>query len=95
MLSTIVLSNRNPHLQTLPQVVKVARFKNYALSKEVQERTAKALSESPVNTEVVLSKEDAKGLTYGEVLENAKTIDFKFVNSVMNDWIDKWNRIMN
>lgn len=70
-------------------------FINYTLSPEVQERAAKALSESPVNTEVKLNEEDAKKLTYGKVLENAKVIDFKFVNTLMNDWINTWNRIMN
>jgi len=70
-------------------------FINYALSLEVQERTSKALSESPVNTEVKLNEEEAKNLTYGSVLDNAKTIDFKFVNSLMGDWINTWNRIMN
>lgn len=70
-------------------------FINYALSKEVQERTATALSESPINTKVKLSEEDAKGLTYGNVLDSAKTIDFKAVNPLMTEWVDKWNRIMN
>ncbi len=70
-------------------------FINYALSPEVQERAAKALSEAPVNTEVKLSEEDAKKLAYGEVVEKAKTIDFKFVNPLMNEWINNWNRIMN
>lgn len=70
-------------------------FLNYALSAEVQERTAKALNEAPVNTDVNLSEEDAKNLTYGPIVDNAKTIDFKFVNSQMNDWINTWNRIMN
>lgn len=70
-------------------------FINYALSTEVQERAAKALSEAPVNTEVKLNEEDAKNLTYGDVVEKAKTIDFKFVNPLMNEWINNWNRIMN
>ncbi|MGX4601169.1 ABC transporter substrate-binding protein [Faecalimicrobium sp. JNUCC 81] len=70
-------------------------FINYALSPEVQERAAKALSEAPVNGEVKLNEEDAKNLTYGKVLENAKVIDFKFVNTLMNEWINTWNRIMN
>lgn len=70
-------------------------FINYALSAEVQERAVKALSESPVNTEVKLNEEDSKNLTYGSVLDNAKTIDFKFVNPLMSDWINTWNRIMN
>ena len=70
-------------------------FINYALSEEVQERTAKALSESPVNTQVELSDEEASNLTYGSVVDNAKTIDFKFVNTVMDEWVNTWNRIMN
>lgn len=70
-------------------------FVNYALSPEVQERAAKALSEAPVNTEVKLNEEDAKNLTYGDIVEKAKTIDFKFVNPLMNEWINNWNRIMN
>lgn len=71
------------------------KFINYALSKEVQQRTAKALNESPVNKEVQLTDEEAKNLTYGSVIDNAKTIDFKFVNSVMDQWVDSWNKIMN
>lgn len=70
-------------------------FINYALSEEVQERTAKALSESPVNTKVELSDEEASNLTYGSVVDNAKTIDFKFVNTVIDEWVNTWNRIMN
>ena len=49
--------------------------------------------------EVKLAKdvigEDAKKLAYGEVVEKAKTIDFKVVNPLMNEWINNWNRIMN
>lgn len=70
-------------------------FINYALSEEVQQRTAKALNESPVNTGVKLTEEEAANLTYGSVVDNAKTIDFKFVNTVMDEWINTWNRIMN
>ena len=70
-------------------------FINYALSKEVQEKTAKALNESPVNKEVKLNGEETKNLTYGPVVDNAKVIDFKFVNSVMDQWVNNWNRIMN
>jgi putative spermidine/putrescine transport system substrate-binding protein len=70
-------------------------FINYALSPEVQEKTAKALKEAPVNTEVKLTEEDSKNLTYGAVVDNAKIIDFKFVNPLMEQWINTWNRIMN
>ena len=70
-------------------------FINYVLSDEVQERTAKALNDAPINTDVKLNEEDAKNLAYGDIVKNAKTIDYKVVNPLMNDWINKWNRVMN
>ena len=70
-------------------------FINYVLSDEVQERAAKSLSESPVSKNVTLTEEESKSLTYGSVVDNAKTTDFKFVNTVMDEWINTWNRIMN
>lgn len=70
-------------------------FINYVLSVEVGTRTAKALSESPVNVEVELTEEEATNLTYGKIIDNAKVLDFKYINSQMNTWIDTWNRIMN
>ena len=70
-------------------------FINYVLSDEVQERAAKALNDAPINTDVKLNEEDAKNLAYGDIVKNAKTIDYKVVNPLMNDWINKWNRVMN
>lgn len=70
-------------------------FVNYVLSPEVQDRAARSLGDSPVNTKVGLTEEDAKNLTYGPVINNAKTLNFKFINSVMTNWIDSWNRIIN
>ena len=70
-------------------------FVNYVLSPEVQERAAKNLKDSPVNTKVELNEEEANNLTYGDVVKKGKVIDFKFVNSVMSNWVDTWNRIMN
>lgn len=70
-------------------------FINYALSEEVQSRTAKSLNESPVNTNVELNEEEAKNLTYGSVIDNAKVLNFKYINSQTTNWIDTWNRIMN
>ncbi|MCY6482904.1 polyamine ABC transporter substrate-binding protein [Clostridium aestuarii] len=83
----VVKSSKNKEL--------ALKFINYALSEEVQTRTAKALGESPVNVEVKLSEEESKNLTYGESLEKSNVIDYKFVNSVRTSWIDKWNRILN
>ena len=70
-------------------------FINYVLSDEVQERAAKALNDAPINTDVKLNEEDAKNLAYGDIVKNAKTIDYKVVNPLMNDWKNKWNRGMN
>ena len=70
-------------------------FINYVLSDEVQERAAKALNDAPINTDVKLNEEDAKNLAYGDIVKNAKTIDYKVVNPLMHDWINKWNRVMN
>lgn len=71
------------------------QFINYALSDEVQTRTAKALNESPVNVNVKLTEEEAANLSYGDMVNKAKVLDYEFVNSQMNSWIDSWNRIMN
>lgn len=70
-------------------------FINYALSEEVQTRTAKALGESPVNGDVQLTDEESKNLTYGEDVNQGNTINYQFANPLMKDWIDKWNRILN
>jgi putative spermidine/putrescine transport system substrate-binding protein len=70
-------------------------FINYILGVEAQERGAKGVGDAPVNTDVKLTDDEAKYMTYGNAISNAKTIDFKFVNPLMNDWTDKWNRIMN
>lgn len=70
-------------------------FINYALSSEVQERTAKALAEAPVNADVTLTEEESTNLTYGDILNNAKVIDYSVVNPLMETWVDTWNRLMN
>lgn len=70
-------------------------FINYALSKETQERDAKEIQDTPVNVEAKLSDDVANSLTYGTVLDNAKTVDDKVVNTQLKDWIDKWNKLLN
>ncbi|WP_124064902.1 ABC transporter substrate-binding protein [Clostridium sp. E02] len=68
---------------------------NYRLSKELQEKTTKVLNEAPTNNQIKVSEEDAKNMTYGAVAENAKVLDYSFVNPILSDWIDQWNRIIN
>ena len=70
-------------------------FINYALSKETQERNAGAIQETPVNVEAKLSDAIAAELTSGIATTNANTIDYKFANKQMKQWIDRWNRLLN
>ncbi|QGQ48477.1 ABC transporter substrate-binding protein [Metabacillus sediminilitoris] len=68
-------------------------FINYMLSTEVQEKSAKGKIDSPVNTEVKLTDEEAKGLTYGDVVvKSLIPLDMEFVNKNSKAWIDRWNR---
>ncbi|MCM3653147.1 ABC transporter substrate-binding protein [Metabacillus litoralis] len=68
-------------------------FINFILSKEVQEKSAKSKIDSPVNTEVELSEEEAKGITYGEdTVSRLLVLDMEFVNKNSKTWIDRWNR---
>ena len=68
---------------------------NFRLDAALQTETAVALNEAPVNKEVVLDEATAVNKTYGEVAAAAKSIDYSFVNPLLNDWIDQWNRLIN
>ncbi len=70
-------------------------YLNYRLSSELQSKTGKALNEAPTNNKVEFTEEESKNMTYGEKAENAKVLDYSFVNPLLNDWIDQWNRIIN
>jgi putative spermidine/putrescine transport system substrate-binding protein len=71
------------------------KYIEWRLSSELQSVTAKSLNEAPVNKEVELDEETAKNKTYGEIAENAKSIDYEFVNPLLTEWIDLWNRTLN
>lgn len=69
------------------------KFINWILSEEVQKANALDRVDSPANKNVVLTEEQAEGLTYGaDVINNLKLPDWKYINSVYNDWIDRWNK---
>ena len=70
-------------------------YLNYRISPELQTKTGKALNEAPTNTEVDFNEEEAKDMTYGETADNAKIVDYSFVNPILNNWIDQWNRTIN
>lgn len=68
-------------------------FINWQLSQDVQAKSAKAKVDSPVNTKVELTAEEAEGVTYGaEVVEKLNKLDMEFVNQQVKGWTDRWNR---
>lgn len=68
---------------------------NYRLSPELQSKTGKALNEAPTNNKVSFTEEESANMTYGASAENAKVLDYSFVNPLLSSWIDQWNRIIN
>lgn len=68
---------------------------NWRISEELQNVSSKSLNEGPTNANVKLDEETAKNMTYGSVAENAKVIDYTFVNPLLTEWTDQWNRILN
>lgn len=68
------------------------KFIDWCLSEQVQKANALDKIDSPVNTKVTLTPEEAKGLTYGkDIINNLKVIDWKQYNSAKAGIIDKWN----
>lgn len=68
---------------------------NWRISEELQTVTSKTLNEGPVNKNVELTEEEAQNLTYGDVADRARAIDYSFVNPLMEEWTDLWNRTLN
>lgn len=71
------------------------KFINYALSDEVQKRNITALSDAPVNENIEVEESEIKNLIHGETEKKSKVLDYNFINSSMEQWINNWNRIMN
>lgn len=71
------------------------QFIDFALSQEVQTKEAIDVQESPVNTDVKLSEQESKNLTYGDVINKSNTIDYKVINPLLKEWTDKWNKTLN
>ena len=69
------------------------KFIDWMLSEEVQKANALDKIDSPINVNVMLTDEEAAGLTYGtELIASLKVLDLAKVNAAMDTWIDKWNR---
>ena len=89
--NTINVSKNSAHKELAYQ------FINHRISEASQRAKAAATSlrEAPVNKQVVLTEDEAKNMTYGAVAQRAKTIDFKYVNDNLKQWIEQFNSIMN
>jgi putative spermidine/putrescine transport system substrate-binding protein len=68
---------------------------NWRISKEVQSKTVFSINEAPTNADVTLTEEQSKNITYGEVAQRARAVDYTVVNPLMDRWIDAWNRTLN
>jgi putative spermidine/putrescine transport system substrate-binding protein len=68
---------------------------NWRISKDVQSKTVISVNEAPTNAEVVLTPEQSKNITYGDVAQRARALDYTLVNPLMPQWIDTWNRTLN
>lgn len=69
-------------------------FINFVLSKEVQQLNAEQGVDAPVNTEVVLTPEQASIWTYGaEAIAKLNRMDYAKMNAAKTDWIDRWNEV--
>lgn len=69
------------------------KFIDWILSEEVQKANAIDKVDSPANKNVVLTPEEADGLTYGaDVINNLILADWKYINTVNKEWIERWNK---
>lgn len=69
-------------------------FINFYLSYEVQLAEALDGVDSPVNTAVELTADQAANFTYGaEMVNNLKLIDWNIITEHQADWISSWNSV--
>ena len=68
---------------------------NYRISAELQKTAASALSNAPTNKLVELTEEEAGTMPYGDAANALKSIDYTFVNPLLSNWVDLWNRTLN
>ncbi len=71
------------------------KYINYRLSVDLQKTAVTALNNAPTNKNVVLTEDEVGNMPYGDLANAMKTIDYSFVNPLLSQWIDQWNRILN
>lgn len=68
------------------------QFINFVLSAEIQQQLAEQGVDAPVNTQVMLTPEQAAGWTYGaEQIASLQRIDYSLLNPARTAWLDRWN----
>ena len=78
-----------------PQAVSIIAVQSLSLIHIFQTKTGKALNEAPTNKDVTFTEEESKDMTYGDKAAKVKVVDYAFVNPILNNWIDQWNRTIN
>jgi putative spermidine/putrescine transport system substrate-binding protein len=68
------------------------QFVNYYLSPAPQQEMAKVLYAGPTNKTVKLSEDLVGKVLYGDLVDQAFKVDWDYVVSNQDNWIDRWNR---
>ena len=71
------------------------KYINYRLSAATEERTAKAVNDTPINTTAKIPADISKNMTVGAIAARAKMVDFNYIRPLLPAWIDRYNKLMN
>lgn len=66
---------------------------NFMIDENTQKKIAETLFEAPTNKSTVVDENAAKNMAYGkEKVESLVLFDWDHINSVKNQWIERWNK---
>lgn len=69
------------------------KFVNFMLDENTQKQIAEILFEAPVNKNTVVDESIAQHMAYGqEKVDQLVFFDWSHINSVKNEWIERWNK---
>ena len=69
------------------------QFINFMLDENTQKQIAETIFDGPVNVNTKLDPDLAETLTYGkEKIESLIVFDWDYINSVMDEWVERWNK---
>ncbi|SEF82755.1 ABC transporter substrate-binding protein [Bosea lathyri] len=67
-------------------------FIQFMLSPDIQKIMAKSAGFGPANVTVTLTKDEQKGLPYGDEVKSLKAVDWDIANAKREEWTKRWNR---